>query len=75
MQRVTIYTSRLTDRDKKTAQEEISKGNMVRIYPTCMNQGRRDIVRYQGEKFLEELGAKPVNDESVVDEEYLFFKV
>ena len=74
MARVTIYTSRFTDRDKKTAQEEISKGNMVRIYPTCINQGRKDTIKYQSEQFFEELGAKPVNDEPVADEEYIFFR-
>lgn len=74
MARVTIYTSRLTERDKQTAQEEISRGNMVRIYPTSINQGRRDIIKYQSEQFFEELGAKPVNDDSVADEEYSFFK-
>lgn len=74
MQKVTIYTSRLTDRDKKTAEEEISKGNLVRIYPTCINQGRKDIIKYQSEQLFEELGAKPVTDNSVAGEEYLFFK-
>lgn len=74
MARVTIYTNRLTERDKLTVRKELFRGNLVRIYPTCINQGRKDIIKYQSEQFFEELGAKPVNDESVAGEEYSFFK-
>ncbi len=74
MARVTIYTSRLTERDKLTVRKELFRGNLVRIYPTCINQGRKDIIKYQSEQFFEELGAKPVTDDSVAGEEYLFFK-
>ena len=72
---VTIYTSRLTERDKQSARGELFRGNLVRIYPTCINQGRRSTIKYQSEQFFQDLGAKPVEGVIPDDEGYPFFKV
>lgn len=74
MSKITIYTNRFTERDKESAQKEINNGNQVCIYPTCMNSGRCQIIKYQSEEFFKSIGAKPVDDASIADEEYIFFR-
>ena len=80
MPKVTVYTNRLTDRDKQTAREEILKGNQVRIYPTCINNSRSEIIIHQSEELFKSLGASPVEEEPsatapIPQSEYVFWSI
>lgn len=63
MPKVTIFTSRLNDRDKKSAHNELIKGNTVCIHPTCFNSTRSTAILEESREFFESLGATELKQE------------
>lgn len=60
MSKVTIYTPLLNERDKRSAEKELFKGNTVCIYPTCINAKRTQTLVEESEEFFKSLGAVPI---------------
>lgn len=61
MAKYTLYTNYLSERDKERLKEELNAGNDVCVASDCIGHTRAQMVKNQGEQFLESLGC--VSDE------------
>lgn len=62
MEKFTLYTSFFSDSDKQKVKRELMKGNMVCVYPDCINKERAARVKHNSEQYLKDLGAQMINE-------------
>lgn len=63
MSKFTLYTHSLGDQEKKQLKEELIKGNLVCVSPTCVNPEKAKRIKYHANQYMEELGAHLVHEE------------
>lgn len=63
MDHKTIWTNDFGEKEKQEALALLKEGKAVRVGSSCIGHTRAYMVRTSGERFLEEVGAKPVEIE------------
>lgn len=70
MAKYTMYTNYLSERDKERLKEELKAGNSVCVSSDCIGHTRAQMVKNQGEQFLESLGCIQDGEDIVGDKFY-----